>query len=394
MKVDIRDTHALRAVSPAALSAYARVAGWAKVDTYGDHSDIYAAGGLPEIILPRTRSLGDYAHVVSQLVETFAKVAGMDEMSLYRDLVTADRDVIRVRVEGQNDGAVRVRDGINLVSGARDMLLAAAYSLNDPQPVYRAGANKEASQYIRRVRLGQTEQGSFAIILQTPVIPPQVQRYLPDPSIEPNPPIDRQMTMRLDGALAASLKATERTTAGEADAFARAVAQGASANLCESLVKLIEPFPIVDVSLVWARTRPMSTARSVFRFISDDAPILREAARSFRNTEAQPNAQLFGFVQRLKRDEHETDGTVTLRAFIDGKVQSVIAVLNQIDYERAIQAHKEKSAVMTEGDLKQAGQRWHLLNPRIAEVIPNEGSLDEGEQLTFSTGVDELKRLG
>ena len=96
MRASIRDSEALLAISPAALSAYARAEGWARNGAYGDHADVYAAEEFPEIILPRTQRLGDYAHVVSQLIEIFAQVADMDEISIYRDLVTADRDVIRV----------------------------------------------------------------------------------------------------------------------------------------------------------------------------------------------------------------------------------------------------------------------------------------------------------
>ena len=78
----------------------------------------------------------------------------MDELALYRDLVTADRDVIRVRAtEGDRAGTVSVNDGVNLMDGARDLLLAAACSLKDPRPIYRPGANKEASDYLDRVRL-------------------------------------------------------------------------------------------------------------------------------------------------------------------------------------------------------------------------------------------------
>ena len=67
MKTSIQDRDALLAVSPVALSAYARAEGWSKEEAYGDFSDIYVADGLPEIILPRTENLGDYADVVSTL---------------------------------------------------------------------------------------------------------------------------------------------------------------------------------------------------------------------------------------------------------------------------------------------------------------------------------------
>jgi len=94
MRVDIHDRNALLAVSPSALSAYARATGWHQHSTYRNSSDVYIAEELPEIIIPRVRQLGDYASVVSELITIFADVTGRDEMNIYRCLVTADRDVI------------------------------------------------------------------------------------------------------------------------------------------------------------------------------------------------------------------------------------------------------------------------------------------------------------
>lgn len=97
MKASIQDTGALAGVSPAALSAYARSFGWVRTEDYGDHSDVYSGEGLPEVVLPRTRLLGDYASVVSRLIEVFSGAIQTDTLAIYRDLLTADRDVIRVR---------------------------------------------------------------------------------------------------------------------------------------------------------------------------------------------------------------------------------------------------------------------------------------------------------
>ncbi len=373
MRATIQDSEALAAVSPAALSAYARSAGWDKEGDYGDYSDIYAGEELPEIILPRTQRLGDYATVVSRLIQVFAKAAEIDEHTLYRDLVTADRDVIRVRVfEGEGSGDVPVNDGLNLLSGAQEMILAAACSLNESRALYRAGANREASDYLDRVRLGQTEHGSYALTLLAPVVSPRIQQDLL-PEMEPDDdPIERRVTKRLAGALRAAREATEKTASGDAEAFSRAIGRGVSANLCEALVKLIEPFPSLDTSVVWARTRPMTTTRENVNFDADDVPILREAARSFRDREPQPDTQLFGIVRSLKREEEEVEGSVSIRASIDGHNRSVVAVLDQSDYERAVRAHGAKAPVVMRGDLERLGQRWRLLNPRIADVILDE----------------------
>lgn len=188
MRVSIHDLDALLAVSPAALSAYARAAGWSRQEPYRVHSDVYAGEERPEIFVPRTERLGDYASVVAALIETFAKVAGQDELTVYRSLVTVDRDIVRVRATESDDGSVMLNDGLDLISGTHDLLLSAACSLHDPRPVYRAGANREAADLLRKVRLGQTEQGSFVVTLLTPVVPPPIPTLFPDPD-DQNAPI-------------------------------------------------------------------------------------------------------------------------------------------------------------------------------------------------------------
>ena len=373
MTTNLGDRKVLLAVSPLALSAYAQVAGWSKSEEYGDHPDVYSGPRLPEIIIPRTQWLGDYAQVVTRLIEIFAQVAEVDEAALYSDLIVADRDVPRVRVnDGDVNGTIDLEQGANLVSGSRDMLLAAACSLHEPKAVYRAGANKEANEYLRRVRLGQTEHGSFVVTLVSPVIPPPVQQPLfPDMENDEGPP-ERQVTRRLAQALLVTHSATARTMGGDTEAFTRAVPEGTSANLCEALVGMIGPFHTLDVSTSWAGTRPVRGSRDVVRFSKDYSLILREAARLFRHREPKLDVSLFGSVQRLKRDDSETDGTVTLRAYIDGKTQSVTAVLSESDYNRAIAAHRDKAPVIVEGDLDRFGQRWRLVNPRLAEIISEE----------------------
>ena len=378
MRATIRDTEALKAVSPGALSAYARAAGWSKVETYGDHSDVYSARERPEVILPRTERLGDYADIVSRLIEIFANVAETDELSLYRDLVTADRDVIRVRAAENSDGAVAVDDGLALLRGARDLLLAAACSLWNPRPLYRAGSNREAVEHVQRIRLGQTEQGSFTITLLTPVVPPPMQSVFSGDWVYRDAPVERRITRRLTCALTAARAATERTVVGDTDAFSEAVEKGVSANLCDALVTLIEPFPILDVSVTWARTLPRRKASKTVRFGWSDAPILREASRSFHNREPRPDVQVSGIVQRLIRDEAESGGNVTLRTSIDGRNRSITTFLEPFDYELAIQAHRAKAPIIMEGDLERVGQRWRLLSARVVDIILNEDEADGG----------------
>ena len=378
MRVSIHDRGALSAVSPAALSAYARTAGWHQQERYRVHSDVYVGDARPEVIIPRTEHLGDYASVVAALIEAFAGVTGQDELTVYRSLVTADRDVVSIRVAESDDGSVTLADGVNLVGGAGDLVLSAACSLREPQPVYRPGANREAAELLKRMRLGQTEQGSFLVTLLTPVVPPPMPALFPDPD-DRNAPIERRMTRRLVEALTAVRQAVERAAGGDDGAFGETVTKGVSANLCEALVRIIDPFARLDVRVSWARTRPVGTAGSVVPFGRADAALLREAARGLRERAPRPEMRLHGFVRLLKRGEAEDDGTIRLATKFDGQKQSVVAVLERADYEKALQAHGDRVPVVLLGDLDRIGQRWRLLNPRLAEVIRDDGVELQGQ---------------
>ena len=368
MKVSIRDADALQAVTPAALSAYARAAGWSVGERYRKHSDVYVGEGRPEIIIPRTARLGDYANVVAAMIETFAQVADQDELTVYRSLVIADRDVVHLRVAESDDGSVTLNDGAALIRGARDLLLSAACSLRNPRPFYRAGSNREAVELLGQMRLGQTDQGSFVVTLLTPVVPPPMLTTNQAPD-DLNAPIERRMIRRMIEALSATRGLVEQTVTGEEGVFGELAAKGVSANLCEALVQIIEPFSTLDVGVSWAQTRPMSVPEALVRFDRADAPLLKETARLFRGRASRANVRLHGFVRRLKRGPADVDGTIRLATDIDGQRQSVVAVLEREDYERAVQAHHDKALVVLTGDLDRVGQRWRLLNPHLENVI-------------------------
>ena len=59
------------------------------------------------------------------LINSFAPVAGQDRLTVYRSLVTADRDVIGIRAAIEsNDGSPGLKDDANLANanGSRDMI--------------------------------------------------------------------------------------------------------------------------------------------------------------------------------------------------------------------------------------------------------------------------------
>ena len=378
MSLRVHEADALRAISPASFSAYARCKGWEKTERYGDHADVYAAAGLPEIVLPRTRRLADYAEVASRLVRIFAQEAGADELELLRELTTADRDAIRVRASC--DHTVAVDDGLALIAGAKGMISAAARSLFEPAAIYHGRPPREVSDYLERVQLAGLEQGSFVVTLLPPAVPPAVEgvaerptssEYIPyiasandesGAALE-DEPIERQTTRRLADALGATRQAMVDAMGGDGDGFGNAISSGTSANLCHALADMTAPFDALDVSLTWALTRPPRNTAAVsrFEFTKDDSCILREAVRVLRERRVQTGVRLTATIEGLKRQGSE----VILRAQLDGSARSVVAHVTKADYERAIDVHKGNAKVVLTGDLERLGGRCRLLKPRI-----------------------------
>ena len=385
MNARLHDADALRAVSPASLSAYARLHGWEKTEPYGAHSDVYAAVGLPEVVLPRTQRIGDYAEVAARLIRTFAQTAGVEESDLLYELKAADRDAIRIRASG--DDAATIDHGLALISGARNMIASTTRSLFEPRAAYQGRPAREVLEYLQRVRLADMAQGSFSVTLLPPAVPPAVdgvmerlpgkgqigarshetsERALPMQmqvvEASEDEPIERQATRRLADALGATREAMAETIGGQSDAFGNAISKGASANLCKALADMTAPFETLDLSLTWALTRPAHTNQAIrFAFAKEESCILQEAARALRERRIQADVRLIASVEGLKRQGRE----VTLAAQLDGTRRLVVAHMTQADYERAIDIHKSNTKAELTGDLELLGSRISLLKPRI-----------------------------
>jgi hypothetical protein len=376
MKVRILDKAALEAISPTALRAYLVHEGWKQFEPFGEFSEVYTRSGLEpnnELVVPASTAIADYASAVGQALHFLASFENRDELAIYGDLVRADRDVIRVRAP-DNDGSIGIDPGVELVQHARDMLASAACAAFEPRSAYHLGKVQKAEDYMRRVRLGQTEQGSFVITLLAPippilVAPSQIDMW---PHLEQEP-FERKVTRMLTQSLHSARDAIVESNRGDGlKAFASAVSKGVSANLCEALASIIDRSEGADVSVTWARTRPTPVPRDRIVFGRADGEILTEAARQFRLREPRRDERVLGYVTDLHRAEDEIEGRVTVKTIIDGRLRSLSVLLSKADYEIAVQANVRQAPVTLVGDLEPDGQRWRLIDPRDIRLMEDD----------------------
>jgi hypothetical protein len=371
MKASSLGRDLLRALRPLELASYLRARGWAEHQVFEGKGSVWRttteSGEPVELIVATNPSLGDFASRMADAVATLEAFEGRSALEIVRDITTATADVLRIPATHAafREGSIPVDLGVVLVQQARDLLLAAACAAVEPREVYSARRPTLATDYLQRARFGQTERGSYVLTVVSPVAPRLVSASSGAAEGEVDEPFERKVTLTLIGALQALSAATQRTAAtGSFDALKGAVAAGVSANLCEALAGLsacCDPSTGVEVAVSWAPTRPRAGgAPTRVRIASDVIPIVREAARLFRETSPRPEFELRGMVVKLERDRDATQGSVTILGLVEDQLRRVEVTLNAEHYQVALRAHAAHAPVLCIGELRRRGTIYVL----------------------------------
>ena len=375
MNVILRDREPFEQLNPAEVAAYLRSMGWQEVEHQPDRVSVWVTGdgddGL-EILLPLRRSLGDYAARMADAVATLAAKESRSQLEVLSDLQTAGSDVVRIRYRhaSATDGSIPLDQGEALVENAREMLLAGACAAVQPRALYLSRRPEEANRFVRGLRLGQTERGSYVLTVYSRVAPSLVPCL---PTFEGlDPPFERRAVAQLATALTALRAASDRAlTTSSPDGFHAAVAAGVSANLCAAVVGMSgtdsQPGDELRVSFTYARSRPADpqTPREIV-IPGEHVPIIAEAGRLFRASAPPEEAEIRGAVLQLNRDEAKgiASGPVTVMAFVQGKPRKVQITLDAPSHALAVQAYERAAEIGCTGDLVKQGGAWVLQNPK------------------------------
>ena len=371
MRIDVGNRGLLQSLAPIEVAAYLRAHGWHEQAGITRDTALFTLGNDFEVMLPLSSNLRDFPLRMMDALATLEIVEGKDKTEILADLSTSASDVIRVRLADPDarDGSLPLDRASEIISKAYDMVLAAACSAADSKYFFSSRKPQPASEYMRNVRMGQTERGSFVITILSRVTPGLVPAQSGIFDTVPEP-FERKVTERLADALTAidsSAKAAIAT--GNLETFDKAVTQGISANLCDALARMSDASGAgrdVDVSFSWARVRPTSRSPSLcYRVGRDIVPVLREVARVFKSRSPQEDFDARGSVIRLVRVPPDaTGGEVTIAGFVEGTPRNIWLRLDGEDYARAADAFTRRLLISVTGVLQKDGRRYRLHNPK------------------------------
>lgn len=385
MRASIKDQLAIGAIRHLNAIGYLRAHGWERFgEASGRPFTVWhnAAHPKAEIIIPADRSAADYTLLFREALRELEAVENRSQLEILRDLYNSGFDIVRLASQSTRtaDGTVDIEEGVLLFERARDTLYAAACSTVKPQAVFHSRRPQAANDYMRKARLGQTEQGSYVLTLLSPVAPQLTPHG--DTDLFPEEPFERRVVQTLARSVRLAVGAAESSVTGaDFSPFQEAVAGGVSANLCEGIAGLFaaaDPAS-VELSISWALNRPTpNEVHSRILISSDVVPTLQEAARLFRVFDRIENYEIKGPVIKLQRNQTASFGMVTVLAPVEGRSRKITLALPDRDYQTAVVAHHQHLYVRVVGTLAREGKSYRLENPVNFGLSPDdEDDLDE-----------------
>jgi len=371
MKALVTDKIALNNVSPNNLKTYLRSKDWIEEFEISTNVNLWRNGAEEVIVLDKD-DFNDYALRVSETLRTLEKKEARSQLQIIRDIYTSAYDIIRIRNKSEDaqDGSIPYDMGLEFNAGAKDLIQAVACSVASPKPYYLTRKPQKSQDFMKKIRLGQTEQGSYILTVLNPILPLQQGEQF---ELIPLAPYERKVTATLSAALTkANIAAQSFRDTGNYSDFIEGINYGLSANLFDSIVRIAATSPgqDIDLNITWSRNRPapqdietdITVSSGVISIFSNVSSILKE-----REPETEYNMR--GVVIRLQKEKSTGNGKVTVLDISSGVPRKITLELSGQQYDTAIEAHKKYKTIQCIGEIARRGRSYILINQGKLDIL-------------------------
>jgi len=391
MRIQITDPQGLSSIQPDAMQRYLLANGWSELRRVDGELIVFGKRDSTDkrqmIWVPVTEHFSDFAPMMAKVVNSVASVEDISVMQVIDDIETiAVGDVIGLHALNpidRYDHTLPLGEGINLLNNAKRLATAAAASAIERKAVHPRNPGSRVSEFVRNLKLAQTERGSYVIRLISPISPVVTETHQTLPGMPDPEPFSRQAVLELMRGLRALRNAAlDNSSHGQFQfhSFIEAVGSGVSANLCEALLpntpRTDGTIGSLEVSVTWSYVvnRTDNLPFESIRFEPSIMPYIRQAAEKFRATNPE-RVFLTGWVNILERDVPSGGpGIIRLYTRIDNRNRAVRIELSNDDYDRAISAHRQGSLVAVTGELiVEHNMYYRLRHATGLHIIDQEG---------------------
>lgn len=339
--------------------------GWTRISSADGPASLWKRGAF-EILVPQTPSASDFPRRVRELLDAVAKAEHRAPEDVGEEIAREGVDVADWRASGDSySDSIPLADGVELVRGARDALVAAASARIHRRGYFGHSVPQIARDQALQVRMGHTRRGSYVVPIISPHIPrpiDSVDEDLFDVRLAAEP-FPRQALVTLATGLDALhrivIQSERLPSAREVN---ESVGEGVSYELSNAVKKVLSGLSVesLDITFSWARRSQLPVAASHITFPREALNALNEVTNSLRGSGIVAEQSVVAFVRRMSREKGDPMGQVQLRS-ATGQGRLMNAELPPEYYERANEAHIADKAVVVRGRLhKEAGRTWRF----------------------------------
>jgi len=265
-----------------------------------------------------------------------------------------------------SNGSLPLTDGIKILESTKKIIEAAALSAIEPRSFYQGPRFHKARNYLEKVRVGQTEQGSYIFNIISPL---DQEVGVNDHSLEGDS-FQRRVIETLFRALSNLGTAPERD-----EDLINAVEQGISGNLCDAIAEMGGSEEELDFRFRLMNSPSLPLANDIPReivFPAKTLPKIRKLGSQLKKRKIIPgdrilldpiytkeslpslllnpnSTQVEGFVVRLEWLGGDRKAKATILASIENERKEVVVELDKKSYSIAFQANLEQASVTCSG---------------------------------------------
>lgn len=372
-----RDIPDLSMITESMISRYLVTGGWILDGSVGRVATIWhrpeQGSRDAEVLLPRQAEARDYHDRLNDALDSLAEFENRTLNAVVESIVNLAVDLVSVQVVHSDveGGTIPLEDGVLLNMRSRDLMTAAVLSALSKRRHFSGTRPPEATDYLGRLRLGQTQIGSYVVNIIVPI-----ETLETDQEQMEKTTFSRMVSRNLASGLSALQDAVLTYKLNEdLSVFDTAISNGASANMCDALIGLsgenrTRAFSVsISPSEIDRETEDFSRR---FEFTAEDVEIVKAASEYYKDNYVLENKLVRGYVKRLDRLPDVEIGSVTITTDINGAEKNVSFELLLDEYIEAIHAHEGKLLVECAGDIHVSPRAAKLLNASGFRVLRND----------------------
>jgi hypothetical protein len=342
--------------------SYLTVAGW-RPETLGALAEIWSPphAGNERLLVPILREAPDFDWRIQVLVDELTSVEQRSETEIREDMARQFVDITDLRALHPEliDDTIPLSAGYELISSARDLVVAAAGSTLRKTAYFGASMPARAREYARHVRLGQTKRGSYIIPIISPPWSsgPEHQGSAPDLGLD----VGTNGVRGVLTALSEALDALHGITVGAGRLptqrqINETVGAGVSHELCMAVFGVLDEPAVtqLDIDFRWGPGTP--SPRNVaahIEFPEESAHPIRTVADRLKPVEEERDKVVIGEVTQLKIKTNQPGGQAWVEGLVDGQSRTIRLDLDELDYQTALACHKH-TQIIVNGRLRTA----------------------------------------